>query len=168
MPCWQRIGITADPCCGGCPPLPPADTGEQHSVMIEAPVPVSVNKTRGEHWQVTRRRKRQLQAQLVLLMLAAGVPRPVPGDRIHATARIVHPTNRRRDEGNYRAAMEKALGDALAPHNPDVLHRWLSDDTPEHFTFGAITFAKEAGCTPRCELTLTWTDDEDDDLETAA
>jgi hypothetical protein len=21
-PCWQRIGITSEPCCPGCPPLP--------------------------------------------------------------------------------------------------------------------------------------------------
>lgn len=22
FPCWQRIGLTADPCCEGCAPLP--------------------------------------------------------------------------------------------------------------------------------------------------
>jgi hypothetical protein len=22
MPCWQRIGLTSEPCCPGCPPLP--------------------------------------------------------------------------------------------------------------------------------------------------
>lgn len=22
MPCWQRVGLTSQPCCKGCPPLP--------------------------------------------------------------------------------------------------------------------------------------------------
>lgn len=22
FPCWQRVGLTPEPCCAGCPPLP--------------------------------------------------------------------------------------------------------------------------------------------------
>jgi hypothetical protein len=29
MPCWQRVGLTDDPCCPGCAPLPPVD-GPEH------------------------------------------------------------------------------------------------------------------------------------------
>jgi hypothetical protein len=25
MPCWQRVGLTAEPCCPGCAPLPALD-----------------------------------------------------------------------------------------------------------------------------------------------
>jgi hypothetical protein len=25
MPCWQRVGLTSEPCCPGCPPLPEPD-----------------------------------------------------------------------------------------------------------------------------------------------
>lgn len=25
FPCWQRLGLTAEPCCPGCPPLDPPD-----------------------------------------------------------------------------------------------------------------------------------------------
>lgn len=92
--------------------------------------------------------KRALQADLARLLLAAGVPRPIPGDRVRVTARLLFPTRRRRDEGNYRTALEKALGDALSPDPSDEerelgldpLFKWLSDDTPAHFTFGAVTF----------------------------
>lgn len=94
-------------------------------------VPPSQNKRRGEHWAVTRRRKAQLQSDFFTAMLAAKVPKPLA--HVHATARIRLPKNRRRDEGNYRDAIEKALGDALQL-------QWLRDDTPEYFTFGEVTF----------------------------
>ncbi|HEX4305299.1 MAG TPA: hypothetical protein VHZ54_04630 [Solirubrobacterales bacterium] len=45
--------------------------------------------------------------------------------------------------------LEKALGDAL------VEGGWLADDTPDHYRFGAVDFAKAAvaatALTLRCE-----------------
>lgn len=29
MPCWQRIGMTTDPCCPDCGPLPPIEEDEE-------------------------------------------------------------------------------------------------------------------------------------------
>jgi hypothetical protein len=26
MPCWQRVGLTSEPCCFDCPPLPAVDS----------------------------------------------------------------------------------------------------------------------------------------------
>lgn len=112
------------------------------TVTIETAPPRSMNVAPGQHWATRHKRKRQTQGELAILLLAAGVPRPIPGDRARATARILFPTNRRRDEGNYRTALEKALGDALAPADPDSPFRWLSDDTPAHFTFGTVTFGR--------------------------
>jgi hypothetical protein len=93
--------------------------------------------------------KRALQRDLHLLLQAENVPRPIPGGRVRATAELLFPTARRRDEGNYRTALEKALGDALspAPSKEDLAHgieplRWLPDDTPDRFTFGAVTFGQ--------------------------
>lgn len=86
--------------------------------------------------------KKQLQADIATLLEAEHVPRPIPGDRVRATAELLFPSPRRRDEGNYRDSLEKALGDALAPHDPDAPWRWLSDDTPDHFTFGAVIFGQ--------------------------
>jgi hypothetical protein len=111
--------------------------------------PPSVNRTNGKHWTVQRRLKRALQTEIEILLLAAGLPAPVPGDRVHATAVAIYPIERRRDEGNLRAPIEKALGDALQ-------QRWLSDDTPEHFTFGPIDFRVEPRRTQRVELTLLY------------
>lgn len=112
------------------------------------------------------RAKRALQADLARLLLAANVPRPIPGDRVRASARLLFPTERRRDEGNYRTALEKALGDALAPAPSkeerelglQPMFRWLTDDTPEHFTFGAVTFGHTRGAA-LCTIRLVWGDD---------
>lgn len=122
--------------------------------------------------------KQALRADLQRLLIAADVPRPIPGDRVRASAELLFPIGRRRDEGNYRTGLEKALGDALAPaptkaerlHGLEPLWRWLTDDTPEHFTFGAVTF----GLTPIgwdgkrepaiCRIRLVWGPDLADEL----
>jgi hypothetical protein len=87
--------------------------------------------------------KRKWQTLLGTLLMAECVPRDL--DRVEATAVLSFPTRRRRDEGNYRALLEKALGDAL------VEGGWLSDDTSEQFRFGALDF--QIG-EPLTELTL--------------
>lgn len=137
------------------------------TATLRCAVPASVNRTRGETWQITRRRKAALERDLGLLLMAAGVPRPIPGNRVHATAVVYHAIHRDRDEGNYRAPLEKALGDVLQMGGPLA---WLENDTPAHFTFGAVTFGKRPG-PPSVELTLAWGDDVDGataELEAAA
>lgn len=123
--------------------------------------------------------KRALQADLQRLMLAADVPRPIPGGRVRATARLLFPAGRRRDEGNYRTALEKALGDALAPAPSkqerelglEPMFRWLPDDTPDRFTFGAVTFGQtDLGYDGKrrpatCIIRLVWGDDLAAELE---
>lgn len=100
---------------------------------LELPyAPPSQNKRRGEHWGTTRRRKAQIEGDLMKLLLLQRVPR-LNGLKVHATAVVRLPKNRRRDEGNYRDVLEKALGDTLQLHG-------LDDDTPDYFTFGEITF----------------------------
>jgi hypothetical protein len=112
--------------------------------------------------------KRALQNDLAMSLLAADVPRPIPGGRVRATATVYSPTRRRRDEGNYRTGLEKALGDALAPHDPDAPFRWLPDDTPDRFTFGAVTFAWEPSRPASVVIRLVWGDDLVDDLRAEA
>lgn len=61
---------------------------------------------------------------------------------IMAEARLTVPNRRKRDEGNFRGAIEKALGDAL------MAGGWLDDDQayPERkYSFGAIDFVYEKG-----------------------
>lgn len=98
-------------------------------------VPPSINTRRGEHWAKTRKRKQDWQDWFFLALLEQKVPKL---KKVHATAAIRLPRSRRRDEGNYRDVLEKALGDALQL-------QWLADDTPEFFTFGEVTFDKEPG-----------------------
>lgn len=135
------------------------------TVELLLPPRISVNATRGQHWARTLKLRRRLTAMLSELLVAEGVPQPIPGDRVHATAVLTFPTARRRDEGNFRAELEKALGDTLAPPPPKGLppgavisleRRWLTDDTPEHFTFGELTFDVRRGAPATAHITLRW------------
>jgi hypothetical protein len=120
---------------------------------LELAPPASMNRAPGKGTRgaamARHKAKRALQRDLHLLLLAEEVPRPIPGGRVRATAELLFPTDRQRDEGNYRTALEKALGDALAPAvSPEERAlgieplRWLPDDTPDRFTFGAVTFGQ--------------------------
>lgn len=100
--------------------------------------PPSLNVVAGRRWQWTKA-KRRWQTDLGVLLMAEQLPRGL--HRVEASAVLTFPTRRRRDEGNFRALLEKALGDAL------VEGGWLDDDTPDHFSFGAVTFALGAART---------------------
>lgn len=97
--------------------------------------PPSLNRigARGNPRQFHRRKKgwQQLfEGELMLGSSSDVLPRRV--DRVTVTGRLEFTTNRRRDEGNYRALLEKALGDAL------VNGGWLVDDTGDEFRFGEL------------------------------
>jgi len=51
---------------------------------------------------------------------------------VNARATLQFKQRRRRDEGNFRVILEKALGDAL------VEGGWLKDDTAEQYRFGGL------------------------------
>lgn len=87
-------------------------------------------------WQRFHRLKKQWEGMFVIALLAAKVPKNLPS--ITASASLRFKTKRRRDEGNFRALLEKALGDALQLG-------WLEDDTPEYFRFNEVTFEPETG-----------------------
>lgn len=90
-----------------------------------------------QHWRQVHRAKQRWQNDLGMLLLAESVPKELAVVRAHAVLRF--PQRRRRDEGNFRALLEKALGDAL------VGGGWLADDTPERYRFGAVKFDSERG-----------------------
>jgi hypothetical protein len=97
--------------------------------------PPSLNAVAGRsnRWAFSRPKK-QWQRDLAVALMAIGVPRNL--HRVEASAVLSFTTARRRDEGNFRVILEKALGDAL------VEGGWLEDDTPDHFRFGAVDFAQ--------------------------
>lgn len=83
--------------------------------------------------------KRQWQKWLELTLMGSSLPRGC--EHVSARAVLTFPTSRGRDEGNYRALLEKALGDALQAG------RWIENDTPEHYTFPSLTFAQGPAAT---------------------
>jgi hypothetical protein len=88
-----------------------------------------------------RRAKVDWENDIGLLLVSARrrMPQPWPVDFLRVEATLRFPTRRRRDEGNYRALLEKAGGDAAQKV------RMLDDDTPEFFEFGAVRFDPDPG-----------------------
>ncbi|MDE2106789.1 MAG: hypothetical protein KGL39_56765 [Patescibacteria group bacterium] len=99
------------------------------------------------HWAVGRRHKQQWQRFLAIALMEQRVPRGL--EVVSATAELRFRQRRRRDEGNFRVIIEKALGDAL------VEGGWLVDDTAEQFHFGAVQIMAPA---PAAEtlVQITW------------
>jgi hypothetical protein len=116
-------------------------------IQLDIPdVPPSINKLAHAHWRKWWKQKKAWQATLEMYLMSMGATRPLPSPvRVHGSLRFA--VRRRRDEGNFRALLEKALGDAL------VNGGWIPDDTPEHFRFGKLSFEEETG-QPRTLLTL--------------
>lgn len=129
---------------------------EEYTIII-GDTPPSVNTYAHAHWRRYHGIKKTWQATFAeeLMVLRRELGR---ASRVHATASLRFPQRRRRDEGNYRAALEKALGDAL------VQGGYLSDDTPDQFTFGAVTFEEDRGGN-RTTVTLRWTKEEANDQD---
>lgn len=139
------------------PPCPFLGRGGELVRAWERPVviewhatPPSLNRSnhRKAHWRWSRA-KADWEKVLALLLLECGSHFP-RGDVafVHADAILRFPIARRRDEGNFRALLEKALGDALQIH-------WLEDDTGEHFRFGSLFFEPDRG-PARTRIRLAW------------
>jgi hypothetical protein len=99
------------------------------------------------HWTVGRAQKKKWQRFCEVALMAAAAPRGL--DSVLASGRLEFTQRRRRDEGNFRVILEKALGDAL------VNGGWISDDTPEHYSFGAVEIVAPAR-RPRTLVTLAF------------
>lgn len=116
-------------------------------VVLEIPdVPPSYNRTAHAHWTVNRSVKQDWQQRCEIVLMEARVSRGL--ELVTATARLFFKERRRRDEGNFRVILEKALGDALTNGG------WLPDDTPDHYRFGAVELLAPSSV-PMTELTLT-------------
>lgn len=111
-------------------------------------VPPSLNAmklgSRGAHMKFYRHKK-EWEGLFQITLLEVRVPKGLT--KVKATASLRFPQKRKRDEGNFRFMLEKALGDVLqsAGH--------LADDTPDEFNFEALTFEAATG-TPRTTIVL--------------
>lgn len=110
--------------------------------LLHSQTPPSINQVgvgaggQRAHWKYTKA-KREWEGILLACLVEARVPKNLT--RVEATCVLTFPTRHRRDEGNYRALLEKCLGDIL------VVQKWLPDDTPEHYTFGGLEFSAKPG-----------------------
>jgi Holliday junction resolvase RusA-like endonuclease len=108
-------------------------------VLTHGAVPRSFNETRTAHWRAAQREKKEWQEVFCRLIMLQRVPSLSNGGQLAASATLRFPKRRRRDEGNYRTPVEKALGDAL------TAMRVLPDDTPEHWRFDRLTIEEHPG-----------------------
>lgn len=108
------------------------------ATLVYNAVPPSLNTTgtRGSHWKA-HRAKKQWQETLGWLLIASELPCGL--ESVEASAILRFPVQRRRDEGNFRWLLEKALGDALV----DTQH--IADDTPDRYRFFGVEFDQETG-----------------------
>lgn len=111
-------------------------------------VPPSINQFgfggRGVHMKM-HRLKKSWEYLIWVTLLETGVPKRLK--KVTAKACLRFKTKRRRDEGNFRWILEKALGDVLQENGH------LPDDTPDQYRFTELTFEEETGH-PRTLLTL--------------
>jgi hypothetical protein len=121
--------------------LPPVEWFHEHDIcVLRIPdTPKSVNRVgqRGS-WRTVHFEKKRWQEIIEKYLLMARLPRPLP-HFLRVEAVMVFPTKHRRDAGNFKAPLEKALGDAL------VNGRWLPDDTPRWWEFKEFRFADHVG-----------------------
>lgn len=108
--------------------------------------PPSYNTLVHAHWRKNQRAKQDWQQRCEIVLMEARVPKGLT--LVTATALLHFKQYRRRDEGNFRVVLEKALGDAL------VNGGWLPDDTPDHYRFERLRFT-ESSTAPRTEVSLT-------------
>jgi len=107
----------------------PAATTHRATLSIPG-TPSSFNKVGlHSHWSKGRKAKQDWEQWLLIALLEQRVPKGL--SRVAATATIRFKQRRRRDEGNFKPLIEKALGDVLQ-------NGWLKDDTPEHYSFGRV------------------------------
>lgn len=119
--------------------LPPVDATDTGAVLRIPDTPKSLNRVgqRGT-WRATHFEKKRWQDIIEKYLMMARLPRPLPR-RVRVRAVLQFPTAHRRDEGNYRSPLEKAMGDAL------VNGGWITDDTPEWWTFDDVEFHGQRG-----------------------
>lgn len=100
-------------------------------------VPPSLNQlgsgNRMKFWRI----KKEWQAKFLGALTAVELPHGL--DRVIVEGQITFPVHRRRDEGNFRFFLEKALGDTLTAGG------WLKDDDADSYSFGSLLFAVEPG-----------------------
>lgn len=132
-------------------------TGATRITILQVPPSLNRVGSRG-HWSQFHKRKKGWQQLLEGHLLEGTAMDKFPARCVKVTVsgRLEFRHNRRRDEGNYRTLLEKALGDALVGNPAQWPEgRWLPDDTPEHYLFNRLELV--SGCEQETTiLDLVW------------
>jgi hypothetical protein len=124
-----------------------------NEVVVEVPeCPPSLNALAKSPWPYIKAKQRWHD------LLAPRLQGLGPWDRVTVEGEITFPDRRKRDQGNHRFMLEKALGDVLQEVGA------LRDDAWDFYTFGHLAYRYEKGVR-RTRLLLM---PEVDDLEMAA
>jgi hypothetical protein len=111
-------------------------TGVSRHWLIYDDVPPSMNTNAiRSNWRGFHKHKKHWQGLLGMLLLKEQVPRGAT--HVRANAALQFKVRRKRDEGNFRVLIEKALGDALQEVGV------IADDTPEFYEFGTVALLDE-------------------------
>jgi hypothetical protein len=89
------------------------------------------------HWRGFHREKKAWEDEIGFMLMAALLPRL--GERAIAGCKMRFPRRGRRDSGNFKGVVEKALGDAL------VAGGWIPDDDAARYVFVGVEFEDETG-----------------------
>lgn len=107
-----------------------------HMDHVGAPQSLNVFGSGANHFAY-QHMKHAWQERLTRLLDGSGLPAPIP--RVVVEGECCFPDRRRRDQGNHRFIVEKALGDALTAGG------WLEDDDWTRYEFGGLAFRYEKG-----------------------
>jgi hypothetical protein len=100
-------------------------------------LPKSMNALGSGNRHVYQREKQKWEGIFQVYLLKERVPRRLKW--VDAKGVLTVPDRRRRDSGNFRFFIEKALGDTL------VKGGWLEDDDHTRYRFGDVTIQYEKG-----------------------
>ena len=109
--------------------------GRRHADHLGAPPSLNVFGSSANQF-VYQGLKKTWQEILDALLRDARLPKPL--GKVMAEGRVCFPTRTRRDQGNYRFLLEKALGDTLTAGG------WLEDDDWTRYEFGNLAYVYEA------------------------
>lgn len=116
----------------GCATCKGSKTAIQH-----AGAPPSMNLLGSGNQFAYQAYKKAWQEAIIERLETADFPRPL--GRVLAEGEVTFPDRRKRDQGNHRFFVEKALGDALTEGG------WLADDDWSRYEFGNLTAEFEKG-----------------------
>ena len=101
------------------------------ALFLQGVTPPSLNTFARAHWRKYDHAKKLWGQRVTDALVTADCPRGA-WESVLAEGRVTFPDQRKRDQGNYRFMIEKALGDALVSYGA------IPDDDWSRYEFGNL------------------------------